>query len=542
MQRLYCALSLSILCTLNLVACDDVNNAKDPSPQADMSFDMLMDASLDLDQTPDLMEDQSNPKDMDQDIARDMVDMKDLTTDEDMPVEDMAPDLNDMSGACPWNAPLPDIGDGPLPSIGGQIKSTRMDGFDDDYLIDPSMTLKIGIRRQWGGSIVFFGSKGATDGMNNTNTIDANDTGREVQVALYDPDRRMQGCAWNTSCVATPTMCPQSISYLGWNPVQGGNRCNVGSPLSGISTTGDRLSISTVPLQWNPNWNEQTCVNSGCNDANLRQLKSDVELQQHLRWVAPRIVELRYTVNNLGNLDHASTVQEMPTLYSANGNNGPDLWRLFDASGQEISIDVPANDGFFRKDFRSTAPWVTLQNTNLDYGVGILYENGETSFQGWQNRNLPFNNVRAQIAFGLPANGTVHARAYLLLGSQATITADATALLGKLAPFGTLDVPAKGVISSGQVQIQGWALDNRGVSKVEARLDETTTVELNYGQARPDVCLAWPGYPNCQNNAVGYNGVIDVGPPQACPRKLEIIVTDTDGNQRVIAQRLINTQ
>jgi L-ribulokinase len=59
--------------------------------------------------------------------------------------------------------------------------------------------------------------------------IYADVTGREVQVAFYDPDRAMQNCAWNASCATTPSNCPGGITYLGWDPVQGGNRCNRGS-------------------------------------------------------------------------------------------------------------------------------------------------------------------------------------------------------------------------------------------------------------------------------------------------------------------------
>ena len=132
--------------------------------------------------------------------------------------------------------------------------------------------------------------------------------------------------------------------------------------------------MSTVPKQWNPNWQEMTCETGGCGDPNLSVLDSDVRLEQHLAWVGPRVVELRYTVQNLAAIDHAATVQEMPTMYTATGQSGPDLWRLFEAGGNEITIDTPANDGFFRKDFSSSAPWVTMQNSALDYGVGILYE------------------------------------------------------------------------------------------------------------------------------------------------------------------------
>ena len=43
-------------------------------------------------------------------------------------------------------------------------------------------------------------------------------------------------------------------------------------------------------------------------------------------------------------------------------------------------------------------------------------------FQAWQLRSLPFNNVRALFSFGLPANGVVHARAYVILGSLASVS------------------------------------------------------------------------------------------------------------------------
>ena len=74
-----------------------------------------------------------------------------------------------------------------------------------------------------------------------------------------------------------------------------------------------------------------------------------------------------------------------------------------DADGTQIDIDIPANDGFFVKNFTSSSPWTALQNEDLTYGVGILYENGLQEFQGWQNRSLPFNNVRSLIHFGIPA-------------------------------------------------------------------------------------------------------------------------------------------
>ena len=101
----------------------------------------------------------------------------------------------------------------------------------------------------------------------------------------------------------------------------------------------------------------------------------------------------------------------------------------------------------FVRSFTSSEPWVTLQNDNLDYGVGLLHENALLDFQGWQNRSLPFNNFRSAFYFGIPAYGNVNARAYLLVGGYTTIQADAQWLQNNLPPFGSLDAPAEGVLT-----------------------------------------------------------------------------------------------
>jgi len=123
------------------------------------------------------------------------------------------------------------------------------------------------------------------------------------------------------------------------------------------------------------------------------------------------------------------------------------------------------------------------------------------------------------------------------LGSFAEIQSMASALLGDLPPFGWLDGPGE-EFSAGVTTLSGWALDNRGVTSVEARIDESVTVPLTFGHSRADVCAVWPGYPQCDDGAVGFNGshTFEV---RECPHLVGIIETDTDGNQRTIAERLV---
>ncbi len=429
--------------------------------------------------------------------------------------------------SAPLQSPLADL------DHSGRFEAVRAGAFHDEYLYDADDYVKVGVRREWGASIVYYGLADAGAGMNEANVIDANDTGREVQVAFYDPDRIRQGCAHDASC-GRGAECPGSIRYLGWNPVQGGNRCNVGSPVDQIVGDGGRLRAVVVPLQWNPDWDAVGCEANSCGGPDQGR-RGDLRVTQSVRFVRRHVLELDYTIENLSDLDHASTAQELPTLYTANGRRGPDLWRVMKPDGTQVTVDNPANDGFFNRRLETAEPWVSLQNDDLTYGVAIVYENGLRTFTAWQNRDLPFNNVRADFSFAIPARGTIRARAYLLLGGLATNRADATWLLGALAPFGSLDAPTE-LPGGGAAEIRGWALDNRGVARVFARVDGEREVPLEYGGQRPDVCRVWPGYPRCAES--GYSGRAELGDP-GCPHTVEVFAVDGDGNERLVGSRLL---
>jgi hypothetical protein len=520
---------LAFVC-LGVISCSAGSGAAgQDADQADLPFDVPADPAVD--EVP-----------VDGDIPADGTDGADPPVEADMPADDSPgdPDADLEDGMCP-SVPAPD----PVPlsalpgeSPAGRHETTTVNGFQDDYIYDSTDYLKIGVRREWGATVIFFGMAGSGPGVNGTNSIDANDTGREVQVAFYDPDRIMQNCAWNASCAATPTTCPNSITYLGWNPVQGGNRCNVGSGVESVNFADGVLEASVNPLFWNPNWDRTDCSSAACDDPALRARRSDVRVIQKLRFVRTHVVELDYTLINLSDLDHRATSQEMPTVYTANGHGGPDLWRLFNSEGVEIPIDTFAGgDGFYYENFESPGGWATMQNDGADYGVGLYAESRLASWQAWQLRSLPFNNFRPLPSFAVPALGVVRARVYLILGAYGTVAAEAAWLDQNLAPFGVLDAPAEDETLSGTAALYGWALDNKGVTSVEALVDGELTVPLTYGGARPDVCLVWPHYAGCDN--VGYSGSLDTSLLTACGHIVEIRATDADGNTRVIARRRV---
>ncbi|HWQ39441.1 MAG TPA: hypothetical protein VNM24_12705 [Burkholderiales bacterium] len=413
----------------------------------------------------------------------------------------------------------------------GRYTVSREAGFTDDTLWGPGGRVKISARREWGGAIVFFG---LAAGAPATNVIDAGDTGREVQMALYDPDRVRQGCAHDASCrTGSAARCPDSISFLGWNPVQGGNKCNVGSRVTAVQAADGALEVEVAPLHWNPDWREATCASSACARADARALEADVRFRERLRFVGDLVVELELEAVNLADEARAATAQEFPTLYVANGAGGaPNLHVLLDSEGRRVPIDRPANDGFFARRFDSPRGWVAYQNAALDYGVGLLAENRLRQWQGWQKPGV-FNNVRAVFRFGLAPRGVVRARSYLMLGSAATIAKLAERLERSLPPFGALERPAPDEVVSGpEIPVAGWALDNVGVSRVELLLDGKRFAVLAPDRARSDVCREWPGYAGCERP--GFAGTIPAAGLTPCAHLVEAVAVDTDGNRRAI--------
>jgi len=234
----------------------------------------------------------------------------------------------------------------------GGITEATVGTHKDVFLDSPTNYVRVGARLDWGGTIVFFGLAANAK----SNVIDANDTGRELQLALYDPTRIRQGCAATASCATAIGSCAASITYLGWNPVQGGDECNRGAPVLSHGKVGDALELLIQPLQWNPDWDAPDCRTTACSGAGR---PVDVTYRVRLRFVREHVVEVDTEVVSKETIAHPKTGQEWPTLYVANGAGGnPDLPLLLDAAGIAATIATPANDGFFVGNFTSPASWV----------------------------------------------------------------------------------------------------------------------------------------------------------------------------------------
>jgi hypothetical protein len=432
-------------------------------------------------------------------------------------------------------APSPDPWSVRAPGIGfGGIVTQKTGAYTDVVLKSPTDYTRIGARVDWGGTVVFFGLS-ANPG---SNVIDANDTGRELQLALYDPTRAMQGCAYNASCQSGGTACPTSITYLGWNPVQGGDECGHGGKVLSWGQKGDALQLVVQPVQWNPDWDEPTCVKNPCPASGVPVA---VTYTFELRFLTVHVVEVMSQVTSQESFSHPPTGQEFPTLYVSHGQGGPDLPLLLDAAGNTVALNQPGNDGFYYGNFTSQAPWVSWQNSLKDYGVGLGMDQGIKAFQGWRGDGTTapyFHNVRAQIAFGLDAGKTVRGLSYLALGGFSTVKAELTAALAKRPPFGVLDLPAGTDVSytPGQaLTVAGWVLDSTSIASVTVTIDGATAATLTVDKQRADVCAVYPGYAGCPN--VGFSGSVPTQGLGPCPHLLRVTAKDADGNSTVLGER-----
>lgn len=419
----------------------------------------------------------------------------------------------------------------------GGIHTTTSGGHTDVFLSSPTDYIRVGARLDWGGTVVFFGLTGNAG----SNVIDANDTGRELQIALYDPTRAHQPCAATATCASAPASCGNSITFLGWNPVQGGDECGHGATVLSHGQVGDALELVVRPLQWNPDWNKPDCTQSSCGASGL---PVDVQYKVQFRFMTEHVVEVATQVTSQESFDHPVTGQEWPTLYVSHGAPGPDLPVLLDAAGQTVNIDQPGNDGFYYGNFTSSRPWVSWQNTNHDYGVGLAMDQGITAFQGWRGDGSTapyFHNVRAQVSFGIGAGKTLHGIAYLALGSFATVQSELEGALKRRGPFGVVDEPASGAslgYTPGQsIPVRGWVLDNDAVQQVRVQIDGADVATIPVQGSRPDVCAVYPAYASCPD--VGYQGTVDTTGLSSCNHLLRVAATDKDGNEQVLGERVI---
>jgi hypothetical protein len=259
--------------------------------------------------------------------------------------------------------------------------------------------ITIGVSLNWGGSIVRLDYR-MNEIMRINNVNNSGGPGRQIEAAIYDNESQSQDC-WPVidNCQPNP-----SCSWK-WNPVQAGDACGSGSGGTVLSQTATRIVTRTTPIQWNPYW----------------PTPSNVELEQDLEIISPRLVRVTYTITNNESFT-VNSEHELPVAYlSASYETG-----LYYEGGAPWTRDMNVTQRMFSNGDKSnsvnpTEPWIGFSDVvsgcaPLNCATIMLYvpsligswnmgrmEDGVSLLQAWQDRTLTpgqTKTVTAYIAVG----------------------------------------------------------------------------------------------------------------------------------------------
>ncbi len=377
---------------------------------------------------------------------------------------------------------------------------------------------RIGLETAWGGSIV----EVRLDG---TNFVNAHDSGREVQPALYDGAAQYDSCAGCTG-------------VFGWNPVLGGDRYGHGSPVLSQQVASDSLYVRAQPLQWYPD-----DKGGGPNTPVL----ADAYFEQTVSVVpgAPLAFDVHFKLTHFGTDQHYNAPQELPAVYvnSAYGTlvyyGGTSPWTK-DAT-TNISIPPWPGTPFLYAPERWAASIDNGNNgllvfapTDYPYDVGI-------SFPGGGGSGPTGDATYYQRPFSVATLGPgamIEGDFYLIAGNYASGREVVYGLhqlqppLDIFTPMGNLEIPAaNSTVSGSNVQISGWAFDDTAVSSVSIFVDDVLKGNAVYGSNRPDIATVWPHAPlKC-----GWTFSLDSTSLTNGSHTITIHAIDTSNNEAILA-------
>ncbi len=106
-------------------------------------------------------------------------------------------------------------------------------------------------------------------------------------------------------------------------------------------------------------------------------------------------------------------------------------------------------------------------------------------------------------------------------------------------PFGTVDLPGIGAAynASSSFPVLGWALDTDGIQRVDVQIDDGSTQPVMYGDARPDVAVAFPDLPIALYS--GFIANIDTTRIPDGVHQLTVYAIDRQGLRRQLGRRTI---
>lgn len=331
-------------------------------------------------------------------------------------------------------------------------------------------TARIGLETKWGGSIVEISMDGA-------NVVNAHDTGREVQPALYD----LNG----------------GLGANGWDPVLGGDKYDHGSTVLSQQVTSNSLYTKTSPLYWNPD---------AFGGGPSAPVQSDTTFEQTVTAVpdAPLAFKLHLKLTHNGTDYHYVTQQEFPAVYVNSA------YTTFVYYGDKVPW---TNGSITTAPVTTTTSWVytpeqwaalvDVNNQGLTVFVAGSYHSWVSVYFPGSGGSGPTGDatayMRSLTEFSVGPGAVIEGDVYLIPGDANAARAvvynlHQSATAANLAePFGAMDAPVpNSTVSGTSFAVSGWALGNAPVSAVKLYVDGMLTGAAQLGMARPDVVAAYP--------------------------------------------------
>jgi len=378
-----------------------------------------------------------------------------------------------------------------------------------------SGVVRVGVDKDWGGAIREIWSNGQ-------NLVNNWDGGRLIAVSLYDGDSKTGFNAGDPD--------------WGWNPCPSDKHDNVNKPLT-YSFDNDILHVKARYLEWNPD-------NKGGGKG--RSISTDSVVETWIKFVSddPRAINVRYRVTHEGTDTHALAGQEMGFAYIRTPFN-----RFVSYAG-----NAPWTGASPRVE--TLSPFPTMGNTAATEQWAGFVNSADVGLMVWAPQSYPlFSYVYFDNAQGdRQENSTYYMgpRAFFAIGPGFSYEMEVFLFAGKwqearalfnllrqevnlpdvMPTFGNVDVPAQNRTVSDTVAVSGWAIDNRGVAKVEVFLEGTRVGQATYGLAREDVDRDYPGLTGAPNFGFVYQ--LNTRASANGSHVLEVRASDAAGNTSLL--------
>ena len=384
--------------------------------------------------------------------------------------------------------------------------------------------IRFGVEPKCGGTLVELGLNGGPNLVNN-----ADCTGRQVQAAFYDANGAYDPCA---GC----------LGIWDWDPVQGGDMHNSGSPVVALSMTNSSIYSVTQPYEWFPD-------DKG--GGPVRPVLSDLTIEQSTSFVPghPNALRIHYRIHHFGTDHHGTTLQEFPAVYANLGYDnfvtyaGTAPWTGGAVTTTPLTpADQPVSQHYLGENW---AALVDQQGNGLtvyvpqQYPYGVEMQVGGTAGEYGSGANY----FRPHVPLTLGPGSVLDADIYVIAGDYRSARATIQALhaMGTgpdaLPPFGSVDQPIANQTLSGSTSISGWTFDNSQLDRVEVLIDGQFVGTASYGSRRSDVGSV---YPNAPMN-IGFSYALDTNQFANGQHQLQVTAIDGSGNVAVLVDRSITT-